>query len=314
MVMNKNVAFVFPGQGSQVEGMLSDCAHLPSIQTTLAEANEALGYDLASIILNGTKVELDRTEITQPALLTVSTALWRLWCEQSEIRPILLAGHSLGEYSALVASNAINFSDAVRLVSLRGQYMQEAVPVGSGGMAAILGLDDASVIQICEEVAEGEVLSAVNFNSPGQVVIAGTKEAVDRGCILAKERGARRALPLPVSAPSHCALMKPAAERLAIKLQEINMITPSLPIIHNVDVSVHNKVDEVIRALTEQLYQPVRWTETIQEMSHRDITHVIECGPGKVLAGLIKRIDKTLNVANVFDHNSLEQTVSMLEE
>ncbi len=310
--MTKKLAFVFPGQGSQCLGMLADCKDHPIVIATLTEANEALGYDLASIIFNGTIEQLNQTEITQPALLAVSIALYRIWAADNNLMPILLAGHSLGEYSALVAANVLDFKDAIRLVSLRGQAMQASVPLGMGAMAAILGLEDNQVIKLCEASSEGEVLEAVNFNSPGQVVIAGTSEAVARACIKAKELGAKRALLLPVSAPSHCQLMKPAAEKLATALDQVSISPPQIAVIHNVDVSVHQQPDAIKKALIEQLFRPVRWHESVTRFQEYGVTDVIECGPGKVLAGLVKRIDKALVCSNIFDFDSLQKTSEMM--
>lgn len=305
--MTKKIAFVFPGQGSQCLEMLADCKDHPIVVATLNEANDALGYDLASIILNGPLEKLNQTEITQPALLTVSIALYRLWVAENNLRPVLLAGHSLGEYSALVAANAIEFKDAISLVSLRGQAMQAAVPLGMGAMAAILGLEDADVIRLCEETSEGEVLEAVNFNSPGQVVIAGTSPAVARACVKAKEMGAKRALLLPVSAPSHCELMRPAAEKLAVALEAVLINKPIIAVIHNVDVCVWEQSEAIKNALVAQLFKPVRWHESVASFQQYGVTDVVECGPGKVLTGLVKRIDKTLNCYNIHDLNSLQQ-------
>ncbi|OYQ74071.1 ACP S-malonyltransferase [Wohlfahrtiimonas chitiniclastica] len=308
MIQN-DLAFIFPGQGSQTEGMLSDVKDHPVVAATLAEANEALGFDLSTIILEGSKEELSKTVITQPAILTVSIALWRLWCESTEIRPQFLAGHSLGEYSAMVAAGVLSFKDAVQLVSKRASYMQEAVQPGEGAMAAILGMDDAAVVALCEEAARGDVLSAVNFNSPGQVVIAGTAAAVERASVLAKEKGARKAMPLPVSVPSHCMLMKPAADRLAVDMAALTFNAPSIAVLHNVDVQSHTEAQTIKTCLIEQLYQPVRWTETIEAMAKAGVTRLVECGPGKVLTGLNKRIDKGLTSYNIDSEATLNEVV-----
>lgn len=311
--VNEKLAFVFPGQGSQSVGMIADLLGHEIVQQTFAEADEALGYKLSQIIESGSAEELGKTDVTQPALLTVSIALWRLWLAEDGAKPAMVAGHSLGEYSALVAAGALEFKDAVKLVSERGKFMQEAVPAGKGAMAAIIGMDDADVIALCKESAkEGEV-SAVNFNSPGQVVIAGTKEAVDAACVLAKEKGARRALPLPVSVPSHCILMKPASERLADSLDQLTISAPQIPVIHNVDVSEHKENESLKEALVTQLYQPVRWTETIEHFAKEGVTTVVECGPGKVLTGLIRRIDKSLTSYNIFDGETLKSTLEELK-
>lgn len=311
-MIQKDLAFIFPGQGSQVEGMLSDVVNEPIVAATLEEANQALGYDLTSIILTGSKEELGKTVITQPAILTVSIALWRLWCEKTDIRPAYLAGHSLGEYSALVAGGVLSFSDAVKLVSQRATFMQEAVQPGEGAMAAILGMEDAAVVALCEEAAEGEILSAVNFNSPGQVVIAGTASAVERASAMAKDKGARKAMPLPVSVPSHCLLMKPAADRLAVEMESLTLAAPSIAVIHNVDVKTHNDAADIKTSLVEQLYQPVRWTETVEFMAANGITRLVECGPSKVLTGLTKRIDKSLVSYNIDNETTLNEALENL--
>lgn len=311
MIQN-NLAFIFPGQGSQVEGMLSDVANEPVVAATLQEANDALGYDLRALILEGSKEELGKTVVTQPALLTVSVALWRLWCEKSDIRPAFLAGHSLGEYSALVAGNVLSFTDAVKLVSKRASYMQDAVQPGEGAMAAILGMEDAAVVELCAEAAGDDVLSAVNFNSPGQVVIAGTAAAVERASVLAKEKGARKVMPLPVSVPSHCLLMKPAADRLAVDMDNIIFSVPAITVIHNVDVKSHNDAATIKTSLIEQLYQPVRWTETVESMVAEGVTQLVECGPSKVLTGLTKRIDKNVTSFNIDGEATLNEVLTNL--
>ena len=311
MIQN-NLAFIFPGQGSQLEGMLSDVANEPVVAATLQEANDALGYDLRALILEGSKEELGKTVVTQPALLTVSVALWRLWCEKSDIRPAFLAGHSLGEYSALVAGNVLSFTDAVKLVSKRASYMQDAVQPGEGAMAAILGMEDAAVVELCAEAAGDDVLSAVNFNSPGQVVIAGTAAAVERASVLAKEKGARKVMPLPVSVPSHCLLMKPAADRLAVDMDNIIFSVPAITVIHNVDVKSHNDAATIKTSLIEQLYQPVRWTETVESMVAEGVTQLVECGPSKVLTGLTKRIDKNVASFNIDGEATLNEVLTNL--
>lgn len=291
--------FMFPGQGSQSLGMLSEIAeHYTVIVDTFAEASEALGFDLWSICQQGPVETLNNTEITQPAILTASIALWRL--VSSSIQPEILAGHSLGEFSALVAAKVITLADAVKLVNLRGQYMQKAVPAGTGAMAAIIGLDDTAIINACEQNAGSEVVSAVNFNSPGQVVIAGNKAAVERTMIACKKAGAKRALPLPVSVPSHCALMRPAADQLAEQLSRVTFNKPVLPVINNVNVSCESQPDKIKTALIEQLYQPVRWSETILKAGNiYAVDRFYECGPGKVLTGLCKRILKGCDVASL---------------
>lgn len=286
-------AFVFPGQGSQSVGMMS--AYLPTegddpvVSATFAEASSALGFDLWDMVANGPTEALNQTVNTQPAMLAAGVAVYRLWLARGGAAPSLMAGHSLGEYTALVCAGALDFADAIRLVRLRAEAMQSAVPEGVGAMAAVLGLDDDGVRAACAEAAQGEVLEAVNFNSPGQVVIAGNKAAVERGMVLAKEKGAKRALPLPVSVPSHCALMKPAAEKLRVALAAIEVRPASVPVLHNADVASHATPDAVRDALARQLYSPVRWVETMFALRDQGIQLIAECGPGKVLAGLNKR-------------------------
>jgi [acyl-carrier-protein] S-malonyltransferase len=276
------------------------------VKNTFAEASEALGYDLWALIQNGPAEDLNQTFRTQPALLAASVAIWRVWQEQGLEQPTVLAGHSLGEYSALVCAGVIDFKQAIKLVELRGHLMQEAVPAGVGAMYAIIGLDDDVIAKACEEAAQGEVVSPVNFNSPGQVVIAGNKAAVERAGALCKEAGAKRALPLPVSVPSHCALMKPAADKLAEALKEIEFNTPAVPVINNVDVSAEVEPEKIKDALVRQLYSPVRWTGGVQKMSDEGVEKLFELGPGKVLTGLTKRIVKNLSAAAVNDVASLE--------
>ncbi len=283
-------AFVFPGQGSQSVGMLSAYGAAAPISETLAEASDALGQDMAAMIAEGPAELLNQTVNTQPAMLTAGVAVYRLWQSLGGPAPAMMAGHSLGEYTALVCAGALGFGDAIRLVRLRAEAMQSAVPEGVGAMAAVLGLDDDAVRAVCAEAAENEVLAAVNFNSPGQVVIAGHKAAVDRGCALAKAKGAKRALPLPVSVPSHCALMQPAADKLRLALAEIEIKTPGVMVLHNADVSSHADPAAIRDALARQLFSPVRWVETVQSFAAQGVQLVAECGPGKVLAGLNKRI------------------------
>ncbi len=311
--MSQSLALVFPGQGSQQLGMLGDLAAEHSIiQETFAEASEALGFDLWSMVQQGPEADLNSTENTQPALLASSVALWRLWQQQGGETPATVAGHSLGEYSALVCAGAIDFADGVKLVQLRGQLMQAAVPAGSGAMAAILGLADADVVAACEAAAQGEVVSAVNFNCPGQVVIAGQKEAVARGVEACKEAGAKRAVELPVSVPSHCALMQPAAEKLGEALVNIDVRMPTISMIHNVNAAAAADVDELRDLLVRQLYSPVRWTESVQAMQATGVETLIECGPGKVLSGLNKKVDRALNVANIGDATGLVKALELL--
>ncbi|WP_047709047.1 MULTISPECIES: ACP S-malonyltransferase [Plesiomonas] len=299
-------AMVFPGQGSQSVGMLADLAQqFPIVEQTFAEASAVLGYDLWALVQQGPAEELNKTWQTQPALLTASVAIWRVWQEKNGAMPVVMAGHSLGEYSALVCAGVMDFKDAVRLVELRGKLMQEAVPEGTGAMAAIIGLDNDSIAKACAESAEGQVVAPVNFNSPGQVVIAGNKEAVERAGAACKAAGAKRALPLPVSVPSHCALMKPAADKLAVALQEITFNAPGIPVINNVDVAAESDADAIRSALVRQLYSPVRWTETVESMSAQGVAHLLEMGPGKVLTGLTKRIVDSMTAAAVNDVASL---------
>lgn len=306
-------AFVFPGQGSQTVGMLADlAAAYPAVEETFREASDVLGYDLWQLVSQGPAEELNKTWQTQPALLAASVAIYRVWQQQGGQQPALMAGHSLGEYSALVCAGVLNFADAIKLVELRGKLMQEAVPEGTGAMQAIIGLDDAAIAKACEESAQGEVVSPVNFNSPGQVVIAGNKEAVERAGAACKAAGAKRALPLPVSVPSHCALMKPAADKLALTLENITFNAPAVPVINNVDVKAETDAHAIRHALIRQLYSPVRWTESVEAMAAQGVTQLIEMGPGKVLTGLTKRIVDGLSAAAVNDTASL--TAALAQE
>ncbi len=298
--MSASLAFVFPGQGSQSLGMLAELGAQHSlIIDTFKEASDALGYDLWALIQQGPEEQLNQTDKTQPAILTASIALWRLWLAEGGARPAFVSGHSLGEYSALVAAGCLSLADAVRLVERRGQLMQEAVPAGQGAMAAILGLDDADVVAVCAEAAQGEVVSAVNFNSPGQVVIAGAKAAVERAMEACKAKGAKRALPLPVSVPSHCELMRPAAERFAESVNAIDWQAPQIPLVQNVSAAVAADLDTLKRDLLEQLYKPVRWVECVQTLAANGAVQLVECGPGKVLAGLNKRCADGVNTYNL---------------
>lgn len=299
-------AIVFPGQGSQTVGMLADLAEqFDVVKQTFAEASDALGYDLWTLVQDGPVEDLNQTQRTQPALLTASVAIWRVWQQQGGAQPVVLAGHSLGEYSALVCAGVIDFQSAVKLVELRGKLMQEAVPAGIGAMSAIIGLDNDAIAATCAQAAEDQVCSPVNFNSPGQVVIAGNKEAVERANVLCKEAGAKRALPLPVSVPSHCALMKPAADKLAIALEGLAFNAPTIPVINNADVATEIDPVAIKLALVKQLYNPVRWTETVERMASEGVEELLEMGPGKVLTGLTKRIDRALSGAAVNDVASL---------
>lgn len=310
-----SLAFVFPGQGSQSVGMLKELAsQFPQVEQVFAEASAVLGYDLWQLVSSGTAEDLNQTDRTQPAMLAAGIAVLRCWQSQTDIKPDYFAGHSLGEYTALVASGALAFKDAIKLVAQRGQFMQQAVPAGEGAMAAILGLADDDVIALCEEASAAGVVEAVNFNSPGQVVIAGAAEAINQAIILAKDKGAKRALLLPVSVPSHCALMKPAAENLSLALTNIDVQSPQTPVIHNTSVTATTDADEIKRLLTDQLHNPVRWVETVQWFAQQGVTTVVECGPGKVLAGLSKRIDKSLTALPVFDPTTLEKATTLLGE
>ena len=299
-------AFVFPGQGSQTVGMLAElAAQFPIVEETFGEASSALGYDLWQLVQQGPAEELNKTWQTQPALLAASVAIFRVWQQQGGKSPALMAGHSLGEYSALVCAGVLDFKAAIRLVELRGKLMQEAVPEGTGAMYAIIGLDNDAIAKACEESAQGLVVSPVNFNSPGQVVIAGNKEAVERAGVACKAAGAKRALPLPVRVPSHCALMKPAADKLAVALQNITFNAPQVPVVNNVDVRTENDPEAIRSALVRQLYSPVRWTESVEFIAAQGVTSLLEVGPGKVLTGLTKRIVDTLTAAAVNDTASL---------
>ena len=300
--MMENSAFIFPGQGSQAIGMLADLASEHQIVAdTFSQASDVLGYDLWELVQQGPVETLNETDKTQPALLTASVAIWRAYEAVGKAMPAVLAGHSLGEYSALVCAGVIDFIDAVKLVELRGQLMQQAVPAGSGAMYAIIGLDNESIAKACEEAAQGEIVSPVNYNSPGQVVIAGSKAAVERAAALCKDNGAKMAVALPVSVPSHCELMRPAAEKLATALEAIEFKTPKIKVINNVDVASPETATEIKDALVRQLYCPVRWSDSVNAMSESGITHLYEVGPGKVLTGLAKRINRSLTAKAVND-------------
>ncbi|MBT8141167.1 MAG: ACP S-malonyltransferase [Gammaproteobacteria bacterium] len=305
-----NYAVVFPGQGSQSLAMLDGWSgHSELLDNILQEADECLGYDIGGIIQSGPLEKLNQTEITQPAMLIAGVLAWRVWlqhCKSNNLKlPAYLAGHSLGEYSALVAAGVLSFGDALQLVEYRGQCMQDAVPAGTGAMAAILGLNDEEVVQGCAMAAEVGIVEAVNFNAPGQVVIAGEKAAVEKAQEVLKESGARRVLPLPVSVPSHCQLMIPAAKRLANRLDSIEFNVPSIPVIHNTDVETHREVTDIKKVLVRQLHNPVRWVESMQKIQASGTKIIIECGPGKVLSGLQKRISRDLTAFPLFDNNSL---------
>ncbi|WP_398304765.1 ACP S-malonyltransferase [Zoogloea sp.] len=306
-----NFAFVFPGQGSQSVGMMAAYGESAVIRQAFAEASDALGQDLWQMIAEGPADVLAQTVNTQPLMLTAGIAVYREWIARGGAVPALVSGHSLGEYSALVAAGALDFAEAVKLVRLRAQAMQEAVPQGEGAMAALLGLDEAQAIEACAEAAQGDVVSAANLNSPGQIVIAGSKAAVERAIVTAKAKGAKRAVLLPVSAPFHCALMKPAAERLQQALVEIEVRVPSIPVLNNVDVAVEDQPGRIKDALVRQAYSPVRWIETVQEIARRGATHVFECGPGKVLAGMTKRIEGGLQGGAIADAASLDDILKI---
>ncbi|QBC43157.1 ACP S-malonyltransferase [Iodobacter fluviatilis] len=306
------LAFVFPGQGSQSVGMMNGWADLAVVKATFDEASAILGQDLWQMAAEGSIELLNATINTQPLMLTAGVAVWRAWQAQGGTQPTVLAGHSLGEYSALVAAEALSFGDALQLVRLRAEAMQEAVPVGTGAMAAILGLADDEIIAACQEAAQGDVVAAVNFNSPGQVVIAGSKAAVERACDACKARGAKRAMLLPVSVPSHCALMRPASDKLKQKLDTIVISTPAIPVLHNADVAAYSDAAQIKDALVRQLYEPVRWVETIAKMAQDGVTVIAECGPGKILAGLNKRIASDVQQAALVDTAALQTLKAML--
>ncbi|MBV4395962.1 ACP S-malonyltransferase [Advenella alkanexedens] len=307
------IAFVFPGQGSQTVGMLNNWAENQTVTQVIERASAALGQDLAAMIAEGPAEQLNLTTNTQPVMLAASYAMYQAYVEAAGPQPSLMAGHSLGEYSALAAAGSFSLEDAVRLVRIRADAMQAAVPVGTGGMAAILGLDDDTVRQVCADAAQGEVVEAVNFNAPAQVVIAGHKAAVERACDLAKQAGAKRALPLPVSAPFHSSLLKPAASVLEKALSGIEIAMPSVDVINNVDVAVAATPDAIRDALVRQAWHPVRWVETIRAMKQQGVTHVVECGPGKVLSGLVKRIEPEMTGISIYDPASLQAALETLK-
>jgi [acyl-carrier-protein] S-malonyltransferase len=302
---------VFPGQGSQSVGMLAElAASSPQVAETFELASDALGYDLWALVQNGPEEELNQTDRTQPAMLAAGVAVWRVWQARDGAQPAIMAGHSLGEYTALVCAGALEFSDAVALVAERGRCMQNAVPAGTGAMAAILGLEDATVATVCAGAAGDEIVSPVNFNSPGQVVIAGHAGAVERAVVAAKDAGAKRAVTLPVSVPSHCALMEPAAEQFAARLAASTVSPPAVPVIQNVDAQAHSDPAAIRENLRRQLYNPVQWVRSVQAMRTQGITRIIEAGPGKVLAGLIRRIDKGIDCHAVLDPASLDAALA----
>ncbi len=305
-------AFVFPGQGSQSRGMMNGYADFSAVRDTFTEASDVLKQDLWQLVAEGSDADLNATVNTQPIMLTAGVAVYRAWQSQNGAKAAMMAGHSLGEYTALVAAGALTLADALPLVRYRAQCMQQAVPEGVGGIAAILGLDDEIVRAVCSEGAQGEVLEAVNFNSPGQVVIAGNRAAVERGMELAKAKGAKRAIMLPMSVPSHCSLLKGAAEQLRDYLKNVTVSTPSVPVLHNADVASYNDAASIKDALVRQLYSPVRWVETIQALGKQGITHNVECAPGKVLAGLNKRIDTNQQAMAINDGEALKAALAAL--
>ncbi|MDH5327372.1 MAG: ACP S-malonyltransferase [Gammaproteobacteria bacterium] len=308
-----SLAFVFPGQGSQSVGMLTALAEqFPVVTQTYELASQVLNYDLWDVVQNGPVEKLNQTDVTQPAMLCAGVAVWRVWQEKQGPQPTVLAGHSLGEYTALVCAGVLELKDAVALVADRGRFMQEAVPAGEGAMAAIIGLEDAQVIKACEDSTQDEVVQAVNFNSPGQVVIAGNTAAVERAVEACKSAGAKRALVLPVSVPSHCQLMEPAAHYLAERLRNISFNSAAIAVINNVDVSVSNEADEVKDALVRQLCNPVRWVDTVNKMAADGVDTIVECGPGKVLMGLNKRINRKVNNFSVFSPESIDEAIVAL--
>lgn len=308
-------AFIFPGQGSQSVSMFAELSEsFSQVKETFDEASDALGYDLWALVQNGPETELNQTDKTQPAMLAAGIAVWRCWQSVSDYKPAFFAGHSLGEYTALVAAEAIDFKTAIKLVEKRGQLMQHAVPAGEGAMAAILGLEDDVVKAVCQQASAEGIVEAVNFNSPGQVVIAGSKAAVDKAVEIATETGAKRALLLPVSVPSHCALMRPAAEELSKELESVSIQAPQIPVIHNASVTATANPDEIRQLLAQQLYNPVRWVETVEWLAAQGVDTLVECGPGKVLAGLSKRIDKSLQALPVYDSVTLQKTQEVLGE
>ena len=308
---NNNLAFVFPGQGSQKIGMLAElAAESPIVETTFAEASAALGYDLWDMIQHGEQEQINLTERTQPMLLTSSVAIWRLWSDRNGPAPGQMAGHSLGEWSALVCAGAVDFVDAVKIVQSRGAFMQQAVPVGVGAMAAILGLDDQVIFDACDSARQGEVVDAVNFNAPGQVVIAGSAAAVDRAIDLCKQAGAKRALALPVSAPFHSSLMKPAAEQLAALVSSTAFATPTIPVIHNVHAQSETDAERIKALMLEQIYKPVMWVDCITALKQGGASVFAECGPGRVLNGLTKRIDREITSFAMDDPASLDNALT----
>lgn len=307
------LAFVFPGQGSQQVGMMDGYASHPIVQQTFVEASQALHDDLWNLVQNGPADALNLTRNTQPVMLTAGIAIWRAWRAAGGPAPALMAGHSLGEYTALVAADALRFADAVPLVRFRAEAMQDAVPPGVGAMAAIIGGEDDAIVAACREAAQGEVVEAVNFNAPGQLVIAGHKTAVERAIAATKAHGAKRGVLLPVSAPFHSSLLAPAAERLAARLAQVDVRAPSIPVLHNVDVTTHAAPDEIRTALARQAASPVRWTEIVRAMAGQGVTHIVECGPGKVLTGLTRRIAEHVEALALSDSAALDEALAAVK-
>ena len=311
-----NLGFVFPGQGSQAVGMMSDLAHeSEEVEMRFSAASQVLGFDLWDLVCNGPEDRLNRTEHTQPALLAASVATWDVWIESGGPRPGRLAGHSFGEYTALVCAGVLDYDAAVALVADRGRYIQEAVPAGAGAMAAVLGLELGSLEDICRQAAEQHgTCACANLNAPGQIVIAGQSAAVDKACKLASERGAKRTIPLAVSAPIHCDLMRPAAERLAVRLDQVPLESPQIEVIHNVDAIAHSDPQAIKTALIRQLYSPVRWIETVEKFAHSGVKRICECGPGKVLTALIKRIDRSIDCTPLANAGAIRDHIVACEE
>lgn len=315
MTFSKSLAFVFPGQGSQHVGMLAELAALyPVVKETFQQASDILGYDMLQLSLDGPEETLNQTVYTQPALLTAGVAVYRVLESLSPIRPAMMAGHSLGEYTALVCAGSLDFKDAVQLVAERGRLMQSAVSEGVGAMGAIIGLDNAQVALVCEEAAQGQIVSPANINAIGQIVISGHREAVERALVAAKERGAKIAKLIPVSVPSHCALMKPAAEKFSEVLAKIEFRSPNCALYHNVDVKMHSDPDKIRAVLAAQLYSPVQWVETIQILAQKGVQDIFEIGPNKILASLIKRIDSNIDTLSVYDEKTLRAALAKEEE
>lgn len=312
--MKDNFAIIFPGQGSQKVGMLADFSESETFQNTFAKASEALGYDLWQTAQEGPQEKLNQTEITQPLMLTSSIALYRLWQEKNGVTPAYMAGHSLGEWTALVASDVVDFQDAVKIVRARGQYMQEAVPQGEGAMAAIIGLDDEVVEKICQENSEGGVVSPVNYNSPGQLVIAGSAANVAQAIEGLKEAGAKKAMPLPVSAPFHTSLMKPAADRLESQIMETTFNAPKVPVVHNVHAQTEADPEKIKALMVEQIFSPVRWVSCVETLVSKGVETTLECGPGKVLCGLNRRINKSISSVASETPEALEASVASVNE